>query len=118
MSARLIWPTAKNGDQMSEVALAHCRFAFVAFDLYVTPSCSGVPRLPLVNLPASLSRASPRGVYAAINDPLATVNTFAQSVNNKDQIVGFYQNATSNGTPSINHGFLYSGGQKHVSVPL
>ena len=51
------------------------------------------------------------GVYTAINDPSATINTFAQDINNKDQIVGFYQNATSSGNVAINHGFLYSGGQ-------
>ena len=33
------------------------------------------------------------GVYTAINDPSATVNTYAQGINNKDQIVGFYENA-------------------------
>jgi hypothetical protein len=50
------------------------------------------------------------GVYTAINDPSATVNTFAQGINNKDQIVGFYQNYPPSGGV-INHGFLYSGGQ-------
>jgi probable HAF family extracellular repeat protein len=34
------------------------------------------------------------GVYTAINDPSATIGTFAQSINNKGQIVGFYQMTT------------------------
>jgi hypothetical protein len=50
------------------------------------------------------------GVYTAINDPSATVNTYAQSINNKDQIVGFYENVASTGA-QIFHGFLYRGGQ-------
>ena len=49
------------------------------------------------------------GVYTAINDPSATVSTLAQGINNKDQIVGFYESETI-GAPTY-HGFLYSGGQ-------
>jgi probable HAF family extracellular repeat protein len=54
------------------------------------------------------------GVYTAINDPSATntyahTDTYAQGINNKDQIVGFYQNYPRSGV--INRGFLYSGGQ-------
>ena len=48
------------------------------------------------------------GVYTAINDPSGTY-TYAQGINNKDQIVGFYQNYPRSGV--INRGFLYSGGQ-------
>ena len=48
------------------------------------------------------------GVNTAINDPSAT-DTLAQGINNKDQIVGYY-NSDTIGAP-IFHGFLYSGGQ-------
>ncbi len=41
------------------------------------------------------------GSYTTLDDPLGTGDTFAFGINNADQIVGYYVNATGS------HGFLY-----------
>ena len=54
--------------------------------------------------------------FTTLDDPLANDGTFAEGINDADQIVGYYSQSTGAGTN--NYGFVYSGSYTTIDVPL